>query len=220
MNFTLSNIRKRTVLAQCCLADMATRALEYRSEGDMKNADCVTKKAFILQFIIKRMRCFVPAIGIEVYTESFTIPSGFSSGHDFSMAYAGYQITLGNNPQTAGTTRNVAASIIAAAINSYHSSNPDEIYATATVVGNIVTVSILVSPRIDTDGITIDVTVNGATITSNGDGSVSQAPTPRLSNDRAKKLLGIMDAYCGCPCGKDVSNITNDTIPFILSVEP
>ena len=222
MNFTLTNIQNRTVLAQCCLADMATRALEYRAEGDQTNAKCVTQKAFMLQFIIKRLRCFLPSIGTEVYTESFTVVGGLSIGDTFSLSYSGFKITPATVTVYENLSTTASATLIAASINAYNSDNKDELYATAIASGTTFTVSIRVSPRVTTDSITITASVLAAItiFNSNGDGLISQLTPPRLSNANAKNLLGLMDAYCGCPCGTSDAKITNDSISFLLEQEP
>lgn len=222
MNLTLSNIQNRVVLAQCCLADMGIRALEYRDQGDDENSECVTKKAFILQFIIKRLRCFLPSIGTKTYTESFTVSNGFSAGNKFSLTYSGYRICpdqylIGSDVAEADTP-----SFIAGVINVYNSNNPDEVYATASYTSDTFTISIRVSPRVTTTDVAIESTVVAFTtvFTSEDDGALSDTPTPRLSNDNAKKLIGILDAYCGCQCKDTASEITNDSISRILAIEP
>ncbi len=225
MNFTLENIQNRIVLAQCCLADLGTRALDYRASGQTTSAECVTRKAYLLQYIIKRLRCFKPSIGSEQWTESFTIGTA-AGGSDID-----FFVRLSTTPTTIymitppdvaiGTlSATAAATKMAAAINAYNSDNPEEIYATATSSGDVLYITIRSSERIDWDTAIVGTASSGVSATSTGDGAVSDVPVPRLSNDNAKKLLGIMDEYCGCPCGQSDAEITDDSISLALSEEP
>ncbi len=201
---------------------MGIRALEYRDQGDDENSSCVTKKAFILQYIIKRLRCFVPQIGTQTYTESFEVTSGITAGDLIKIEYSGYRIAPSKQNIPSDIAESDVAAYIVGMINGYHSSNVDEVYATATYSGSTITISVQVSPRVTTTGqeIVTEIESLGPIMSSNNDGALSDTPTPRLTNDNAKKLIGILDAYCGCQCKDSASEITNDSISKILAIEP
>jgi ribosome recycling factor len=136
------------------------------------------------------------------------------------LSYSGYKITPLLSTFFASFPAAQAATEIASRINAYNSDNPEEVYATATASGTTLTVSIRVSPRVTTTSVAVAITTSGISITSNSDGVLSDTPAPRLTNANAKKLLGIIDELCGCPCGKSDSEITDDSPSFFLQDEP
>ncbi len=217
MNFTLENIQNRVILAQCCLADMGIEILEAKAKGLSSRVDCLTRKAYMLDYVIGALRVFKPAIGTEVYTQSFTVSSSVATNF-FYISYSGYQVTPTPTTIFETLTATETAVKVAQTINDYNSDNPEEVYATATSTDDVVYITIRLSDNVSDAGITL--IASGMTLISNGDGEINDISAPLVSNDTAKKLLGFLDEYCGCQCGQSDAEIIDDTVPFSLEDEP
>lgn len=77
MRLTTLNIRKRYLLAGCCMADYMTDHWNYLEEGNIEKAECVLTKSLKLDALRKTLLRWYPVIdGAKYVTKTVEIDSG------------------------------------------------------------------------------------------------------------------------------------------------
>lgn len=205
MRLTTLNIRRKALLAGCCMSDLMARYWEYIEDGDTKKADCALNKALKLDALRKTLLRWSPQIEDPKYvTVTYTINSG-----NYSFPFSMSQFTVDGinviDPVYVHSGNNLEVwedSI--ASINGFVSPNDDvvqvsaELLSESPVSGKLTVVydSDLSPVSLMGSGLTGGVT---ATITVSTEADY-EYPSSSITNAQMLSVIKKIDEICGCNC--------------------